>query len=734
MTANKTMSSKIISKRAKKTLKKRTREEEKKHDKDESHEILCKDFGSFEKKYEKTKLGKEQAVLNTEDELVKMFKTPFTKKGITPKNNFYEYINFKWINNIEREKRDKFYVLLDVFRFGQEKVYYELMDMVKKYIKENNTHKSQCVSNLYESMLDLNEETVSKHLQDMIQHIDDDIKEDNVWNLLANFNKNEIISWSSPISWTMAPNAKRADTYINTISAGEFSLYDISLYYDFDTDTPEDAKYKKQVRKKFLEFIEEAFTACLGKDHGLKAQDIYDVELDLINSYACDDVKNDSPEFYNVVHADEAYEKYGFNWKEFAKNLGYETVPNKFISTSLNFLSCCTKKIIQNWKTPKWRTYWIYLYMKQMMRFHKKWRKIYYEFFKKFLEGQEEIFPREIYPIFGLSVTFNSLLTDLYMEKFRDENKINYVKSLATDLKTVFERIIRRNTWLSPSTKASALKKFRYIDFIIGQPPNVREDPVLSYDKDDAWGNMMKISNWKMKKYLALNGEHVIDIPSFDWKEFKMTGTQAYIVNCFYNSIQNKIYIPMGYLQKPFIDLEERGIEYNLAHVGYALGHELSHALDNTGSQYDFRGNRVSWWTPRDRKIFDKKVANVIKQYETFASYDNIKFDAAVGTGEDMADISGLAICTEYLRDFQDKNHDPTPIRALSFHTFFTYIAIQGRQKVNKKAFASQLRMNPHPMEQYRVNCGLARIKLFVSLYNIKKGDKMYWPNMDTIW
>ena len=190
----------------------------------------------------------------------------------------------------------------------------------------------------------------------------------------------------------------------------------------------------------------------------------------------------------------------------------------------------------------------------------------------------------------------------------------------------------------------------------------------------------------------------------------------------------------MAYLQKPFIDLEERGIEYNLAHVGYAIGHELSHSLDNTGSQYDFRGNKVSWWTPRDRKIFNRKVANVIKQYETFASYDNITFDAAVGTGEDMADISGLAICTEYLRDFQDKNMMPTPIRAFSFHTFFTYIAIQGRQKVNKKAFAAQLKSNPHPMQQYRVNCALARIKLFVSLYNIKKGDKMYWPTMDTIW
>ena len=684
--------------------------------------IICKDFSSFEKNYEKTALGKKQARQNTEQELVKMFKTPFTKSSITPRNNFYEYVNYEWINTIERQKRDKFYVLLDVFRFAQEKVYYELINLTKKYISENNTRKSKCFSNVYESMLNLNEINLQNHLTNMIEHIDEDIKENNVWKLLATINSNEIISWSSPISWSMAPDAKHADTYINTISSGQYSLYDFSLYYDFPTDTKEDQKYKTQVRKRYLDFIDEMFDTCLGKNHGLHAKDVYDVEVELMGAYMCTDIKNESSEFYNIVHADEALEKYGFNWKEFATQLGYTDVPKKFVCTGLNYLKCACDSINTNWKTAKWRSYWIFLYAKQMMRFHKKWRKIYFEFFKKYLQGQEEMFPHEIYPVFGLSITFNTLLTDLYMEKNKNDNKINYVKSMATDLKRVFERIIERNDWLSPSTKEAALKKFRYIDFVIGDPPKLREDPLLDY------------SDWKLKKYLKLDGEKVINIPAFDWKEFKMTGTQSYIVNCFYTAIENRIYIPMAYLQKPFIDLEERGIEYNLAHVGYAIGHELSHSLDNTGSQYDFRGNKVSWWTPRDRKIFNRKVANVIKQYETFASYDNITFDAAVGTGEDMADISGLAICTEYLRDFQDKNMMPTPIRAFSFHTFFTYIAIQGRQKVNKKAFAAQLKSNPHPMQQYRVNCALARIKLFVSLYNIKKGDKMYWPTMDTIW
>ena len=69
-----------------------------------------------------------------------------------------------------------------------------------------------------------------------------------------------------------------------------------------------------------------------------------------------------------------------------------------------------------------------------------------------------------------------------------------------------------------------------------------------------------------------------------------------------------------------------------------------------------------------------------------------------------------------------------------SFEAFFTYIAIQSRQKIVDKAINAQLKTNPHPMDKYRTNCPLARLKLFRSLYNIKKGDKMYWNSTDTIW
>jgi predicted metalloendopeptidase len=288
---------------------------------------------------------------------------------------------------------------------------------------------------------------------------------------------------------------------------------------------------------------------------------------------------------------------------------------------------------------------------------------------------------------------------------------------------------------MSPSTKKAALNKLEHFNFVIGKPENLREDPDLDYS-NNLYENINKIHEWRHQKFIELEGKPYIDIPMMDWTSYpvKMTGTQAYIVNASYTPSKNCIYINQGYIQKPFIDLDERGIEYNLAHVGFTIAHELSHGFDDTGSQYDEYGVLNDWWTDADKKKFKKIQEDVIKQYEEFAARDGIKFDASIGIGEDMADISGTAICDEYLRDFQEKNKDLVPIRYISFEAYYTYYAFQQRQLIKKKALSAQLKTNPHPLDKYRCNIPLSRSEIFRSMYNVKKGNGMWWHNTNNVW
>jgi putative endopeptidase len=706
--------------------------------------ILCREnantFNQFEIEYEKkfkTNLKKENT--NIEKELVKLFNTPFTPSKHTPQDDFYTYINYQWMakKHKELQKEQKYYVQVDSFRITQEKVYYEMIDIVKEYIKENDTPKSRAIGNLYDSLYNLDDKSAAEYVGWIVKRIDEGFASKSLYYILAQINQNEILSWGCPIVWSVMRDDKNSKIYKSYISAPQLSIYDYTIYIEDTAEDQDTQKYKKLFKSKYLEYIREIFDACLGKNHGLNATDVWDAEYDMLNALGCDTIKKDDENGYNLLNTSEAMKSCGLDWPELAREIGYKKVPNTFICTSMNYISCILKTLTTDdaWKSKKWKTYYYYIIFRQLIRFHSKWRLIHYNFREKFIKGQPVPWPREIYPIFGLSLCFNSFLSHEYINKNKKQQHIDYVHNMAQDLLTVYKRIIKRNTWLSPSTKKYALQKLEHINLIIGNPAILRDDPLLNYKSKGAYQNLKRIAAWRYRKLIQLDGQSSdVDIPIIDWNEFKLVGKQPYVVNAYYTPSENSIYVPLAYLQKPFIDLEERGIEYNLAHVGYTLGHEMSHCLDDMGSRYDYKGNLHNWWTKEDRKKFDAKVKDVIKQYETFAGYDGIKMDASLSTGENLADISGLAICEEYLRDFQDKNDDEVPIRALSFNAFFTYIAIQARQKIFDEAIKAQLKTNPHPMDKYRTNCPLARLELFRSLYNIKKGDLMYWPSTDTIW
>jgi putative endopeptidase len=707
-------------------------------------EVYCRlhadTFNQFEVEYEKSfKTSIQQHHKSVGKELIKLFKTPFTPSKIRAKDDYYTYINYQWLSDTSKSLKteSKYYVQVDSFRVLQEKVYYELIDIIEDYIKQNvKTRKANAIKCVYKSLCDLDSKSIRDYVDFYVDVTDKRIESNDIYKMLGELNKNEIISWGCPVVWSVSRDRKNVEYYRSVISSPQMTAYDYMLYVDDEYDTSSTAEYKRLYKRNYLKYVGDMFDACLGTKHGLNPHDVWDCELDILDALGCNSIKNDSDEGYNVMNAEKAL-NLGFDWVELTKILGYKSPPKTFICSSQNYLKCIMDKLTKDnaWQSMKWKTYYYYMAFRQVIRFHKEWREIHFEFHEKFVKGQPVPMPKEIYPVFGMSMCFNTFLTNEYIERNKKQQYIDYVNNMATDLLTVYKRIIKRNTWLSPSTKRYALMKLENIHLQVGSPKLMREDPVLDYNSKEAYQNLKKIAYWRTRKFIELDGnKSTVDIPMIDWYEFKMVGKQSYVVNAFYTPTENSIYVPLAYLQKPFIDLDERGIEYNLAHIGYTLGHEMSHCLDDMGSKYDYKGNLHNWWTKEDRRKFNLKVKDVIEQYETFAKYDGIDMDASLSTGEDLADISGMAICQEYLKDFQDKNKDIVPIRALSFHAFYVYLAVSSRQKIFNKAIKAQLKTNPHPLDKYRTNCPLSRLELFRSLYNIQKGDKMYWKTMDTIW
>lgn len=704
----------------------------KKHNK--STELCPIGLKPFEEEFSK-KMMKNNQLKKTSSErkktFVKQLLSKFAPNSIKPENNFYDYINYQWLKNVTLENQQKYITQIDNFRLTQHQVYEELNEIILNYIKIHDDKLSKNLKNFHTSVIAMNPKEYTKKLaKQSVKMVDDLIAENNPWKMLAFFNKDEMIAHRAPFVWSLNPDDKNSKVYTCYLSAHQFSIVDLNVYFD----DGKDVDYKKKYRKSFFKACQQTFNTLLGSNDFV-GKDVYDVEVDIFNSLGCVDI-TDKEESYNKIDGKDALTKYGFDWKEFSHHLGFKEMPSTFITSSKNYLKCGTDLFLQNWNTPKWRSYWVWILLTRLARITNGYEKLTYQFYGKFEKGQEAINMTDaVSAALYMSVPFNTFLTDQYVKKYENPQALNYVKTLCNDLKIVYQKILKRNTWLHPSTKKYALKKLEHFNFVYGKPEGLREDPDLNYGTL-LYDNMKKILDWRHQKFIELNGKNIIDIPMMDWSQYpvKMVGTQAYIVNASYTPSKNSIYINLGYIQKPFVDLDERGIEYNLAHIGFTISHELSHAFDDWGSKYGWDGNLNDWWTDADKRKYKAIQQDVIKQYEEFAARDGIKFDASIGVGEDLADISGLAICDEYLRDFQEKNDDLIPIRYLSYEGFYTYFAFQQRQVVGKKALAAQLKTNLHPLDKYRCNIPLSRSEVFRALYNVKKGDGMWWHNTDTVW
>jgi len=691
----------------------------------------------FKKDFKNSSLGKN---FNLETYLLKLLHDFNKNYKISPQDDFYSYINEQWLQTYDPSKKNEYIIKLDDFRLIQDKVYRNLEILIEDYVKEHKDSKLPfdiSFINFYKSCLrhyknNRGDSALIKRASENLLIIDDLIANNDMLKLLAWINSNEIISWGSPLIWGIKAYSKNPSVYRSYITGPTLTIRDVSVYFDDGTNV----KYKNIYKNEYLKFLNNLFEYFFGKDHNFNVEEVFSVEKEIAKAFACYKLKTNIKEQFFKVTAQESLEKYNFDWTTYSKYLGFKRPPEFYCAADINYLTCIVKILLKEWNTPKWRTYWIYIYIRNLARFNNESAAIYYNFNAIFQKGSINRPGFDLFMIFPLGYAFNSFLSTLYIKHYTNEEYINYVKTLGEDLKKVYYRILKRNEWLSPLTKKKAIQKLYNIKIIVGEPKNLDPDPILDYDEKYLWLNLVKISEWRHKRAVELEGKNYIELPVVDWSQAppEFVTNQTYIVNASYTPSNNSVYIPLGYIQKPFIDLDQRGIEYNLAYVGFTIAHELGHALDDWGSHYDNEGILNEWWTEKDKKTYGYIQKDIIKQLQTFASYDGVKYEGWLNINELIADIVGFTICREYLRDYLYTNKVVLPAAILSLKLFYAYIALQHRQKISKTSIINEVLTNPHPLAKYRTNLILSRSKVFRALYDIKKGDKMWWPSTNRVW
>ena len=79
----------------------------------------------------------------------------------------------------------------------------------------------------------------------------------------------------------------------------------------------------------------------------------------------------------------------------------------------------------------------------------------------------------------------------------------------------------------------------------------------------------------------------------------------------------------------------------NYGNTGGTIGHELTHAFDDEGRQFDGDGQPAGLVDEAGRGEFEKRAQCIRDQYSQYTIVDDIKINGTLTSGEDIADLGG---------------------------------------------------------------------------------------------
>jgi putative endopeptidase len=651
----------------------------------------------------------------------KNYKTKTRKQIVTHKekrleDDFYSYINNGWEHHHKipnDESSTNLFVLL------QNKVDNELKNKVLEAIFKEKTRNASNVKNIYKSSVKWNDDIVEKKINEDVFELNRICKDDgNLYKFLVWFSKK---GYSSLITWKVIIDFKNSQRYISSIQEDGLSFYSKSFYFKNDMNNI-------NKRKHYLDFIDRVFFEIFGTNYDNISNKIFEIEKNISNYILDEDEELDTEKIINVYDIHECKDEFSFDWNEYAKELGFKNVPKKINIENKRHLKYAMH-ILKKWNECDIKMYWIYQILLTSTNHHSKLNALKFDFFSKYINGVIKDHTLEKKALYKLEIIMNATISKKYIEIFKNENEKKLCLILLDILKRTFRKRLLKNKWLHKNSIERAVKKLDNIKFIIGYKNKWHKDPDCDFLPNDSLGNNQKYIEWDINE----NVKKYYNKIEYDEYWDKDIYQNVFDVNAYYYDSNNLMIIPNAFLQAPFIDVN-KNMAYNLASMGTTIGHEITHAFDDEGCQYDENGNYNNWWVPEDIRNYKAKQKKIVELYEIAAKRDNLVIKGEISLGENISDIGGFLIAEEAFADYLNENNMGLHEQIQSFKEFYTYYAEQWRFKIRQKRIKTFVADETHALSKYRCNCVLSTSSRFKEIYNIQKEDGMYFSDIEPIW
>lgn len=322
----------------------------------------------------------------------------------------------------------------------------------------------------------------------------------------------------------------------------------------------------------------------------------------------------------------------------------------------------------------------------------------------------------------------------MYVREVFNGNSKPMAEDMINNIRQAFKKNLLSLKWMDTETFKLAENKADAITDMIGFPNYIMDTDKLDekYQELDVRENEYFQNNIRASMHSLKVLLKKLDQPVNKTK-WSMTPPT---VNAYYTPTKNQIVFPAGILQAPFYDIKQQQA-LNYGGMGVVMGHELTHAFDDQGREYDKYGNLHQWWNNDTIARFKEQAECFVQQYNNY-SINGIPVNGKRTLGENIADNGGLkAAFHAYLQWSRQNNIPEQFLPALNFthkQLFFIGFGQVWCSTNTEEATKLLLEKDAHSPANFRVVGPLTNLPEFSQVFNCPLGSRMNPVNKCEVW
>ena len=312
-------------------------------------------------------------------------------------------------------------------------------------------------------------------------------------------------------------------------------------------------------------------------------------------------------------------------------------------------------------------------------------------------------------------------------EYLTPEIKENMTRCCQEILSTAKDRL-GKNQWLSSTTRQNAIDKLDNMGIHAVYPDEWYEEGLPTIEPGPVVVNIHQLYKAYNLTGLYLVGKRVQDV-AMDYAASSYDSNLT-VANAFYMPDMNSIVILPAFAIEPFYSPNQSDA------LNYAMlmpvGHEITHAFDDLGANYDMNGCYRNWWTVNDKMTFEEKQQSLVNCYNMLEimpdEMPGVYTNGEKTLGENIADLGGFNIAYDaYMNKLRAEGFSGEEM-VKQEKKFFQGYAELWRTKSTVEASLYQYENDVHAQGKERVNGVVMNFDRWYELFDVKQENKLWLP------